>query len=677
MTPTPPNPKYPHLLSPITIRGREYRNRMIAAPTLFAHSVYFLPEIRENVYRMVEYRARGGFAAVSTGELCVNFEEGITSFVDRPIDFTCFAGEDFELAKEYASRIKKHGAIAYLEFCHEGSRAETKPPYKPWGPDPYIREDGVQVQALNREMMEKIYNDFRVIARFARECGFDGVLVHGGHGFNMQQFISPLTNHRTDEFGGSMENRARFPKMLLSAVREGIGEDMILELRFSAEDGIPGGMTIEDTVDFCREIDGMADIIHISNGLKWKGNRTQTFSDFFDIHGVNVEFAAKVKAAVTKSKVAVIGGLNDPGMCEEIIASGQADFVEFGRQGFADPDFPNKVISGREDYIRRCVRCFQCYPGSFEHETDKPLWERGMTKEQVAGIFTPAAMGRCAINPNSGFGHYPDRMPIPSKSRNVLIVGGGAAGLQAAITARERGHQVTLVEQSGRLGGTINFTDLDMDKADLRNFKNLLIREATECGARILMNTTADRALIEQISPDQILIAVGAHPAKPPIAGIEQAMDALSAYYHMEQIGKNVVLVGGGLVGCEVGLHLAGHGHTVTVVEMQPMMAPETYCYYRNALLDEMDKRRIRQVLEAKCLAFTETGIWIVEKGARHFLAADTCVYSMGMTPNQNTVDALLEAAGSIPARLIGDCERAGKLGDAVRAGYMAAMEIL
>lgn len=673
---TPQNNNYPHLLSPLTIRGKKYRNRMIAAPTLFAHSVYFLPEIRENVYRMVEYRARGGFAAVSTGELCVNFEEGITAFVDRPIDFTRFEGEDFALAKEYADRIKKHGAIAYLEFCHEGSRAETKPPYQPWGPDHFIREDGVEVLALNQEMMEKICNDFRTIARFARACGFDGVLVHGGHGFNMQQFVSPLTNHRTDEFGGSVENRARFPKMLLSAVREGIGEDMILELRFSAEDGVPGGMSIEDTVAFCREIDGMADIIHISNGLKWKGNRTQTFSDFFDIHGVNVEFAARVKAAVTRSKVAVIGGLNDPRMCEEIIASGKADFVEFGRQGFADPDFPNKVIAGQEDHIRRCVRCFQCYPGSFEHETDKPLWERGMTREQVAGIFTPAAMGRCAINPNSGFGHDPDRMPLPGESKKVLIIGGGVAGLQAAITARERGNQVLLAEQTGRLGGTINFTDLDGDKEDLRNFKELLIREARESGAEIRMNTRAEKALIEEIDPDQILIAVGAHPAKPPIPGIDLACDALSAYHHLDQIGRHVVLVGGGLVGCEVGLHLAAHGRSVTVVEMQPMMAPETYCYYRNALLDEMDKRGIRQVLGARCLEFTETGVWIEQQGARSFLAADTCVYSMGMAPNRDTVDRLLAAAGRIPARLIGDCEKAGKVGDAVRAGYMAAMEI-
>lgn len=669
--------KYPHLFTPMTIRGKVYKNRLIAAPTLFSHSVYFLPEIAENVYRMVENRAKGGFAAVSTGEISVNAEEGITLFVERPIDFKHYEGPDFEKMKTYADRIKKHGALAYLEFCHEGSQAETKDPYVPWGPDDYVREDGTHVHALTKEMMAKICEDFKTISKFAKACGFDGVLVHGGHGFNMQQFISPWTNHRTDEFGGSIENRARFPKMLLEAVREGIGEDMILELRFSAEDGVPGGMTIDDTVAFCKEIDGMADIIHISNGLKWAGNQTQTFSDFFDIHGVNVSFAEQVKAAVTKSKVAVIGGINDPQMCEDIIASGKADFVELGRQGFADPEFPNKAMTGREDYIRRCVRCFNCYPGFCEHKTDVPLWEKGLSPEEVAKIYSPASMGQCSINPNSGFNHYPDRMPVPEKSKHVLIIGGGVGGLQAAITAVERGHKVTLVEKTNVLGGLINFTDQDEDKVDLRNFKNLLIREARESGAEILMNTEADKSLIEKVQPDEIIIAVGSHPAKPPIPGIHSAMDALSVYHNMDKVGKNVVLVGGGLIGCEVGLHLASHGHTVTVVEMLHMMAFETFGYYRNALLDEMDKRHVNQILQAKCLEFTPNGVKILKDGKEMLVEADTCIYSMGMKANDDVVESLKAAAGSIPVQVVGDCDHVGKVGDAIRAGYMAAMKIV
>ena len=270
------HPKFPHLFDPITIRGKVYKNRLIAAPTMFAHSIFTIPPMKENVYRMVENRAKGGFAAVSTGEHPVNAEEGTALFYEHHMDFTKTEGPDFEAIKEYADRIKKHGAICYFEFCHEGARAEHNPPYSPWGPDSYIRDDGVEVKALDLPMMEKICNDFYNISAYAKACGFDGILVHGGHGFIMQQFISPWTNHRTDEFGGSMENRARFPKMLIDACRRGIGEDGIIELRFSAEDGVEGGMTIDDTVEFCREIDGLVDIIHVSNGLKWAGNQTKT-----------------------------------------------------------------------------------------------------------------------------------------------------------------------------------------------------------------------------------------------------------------------------------------------------------------------------------------------------------------------------------------------------------------
>lgn len=670
------HPKFPHLFDPITIRGKVYKNRLIAAPTMFAHSIFTIPPMKENVYRMVENRAKGGFAAVSTGEHPVNAEEGTALFYEHHMDFTKTEGPDFEAIKEYADRIKKHGALCYFEFCHEGARAEHNPPYSPWGPDAYVRDDGVEVKALDLPMMEKICNDFYNISAYAKACGFDGILVHGGHGFIMQQFISPWTNHRTDEFGGSMENRARFPKMLIDACRRGIGDDGIIELRFSAEDGVEGGMTIDDTVAFCREIDGLVDIIHVSNGLKWAGNQTKTFSSFLEPHGINVEYAARIKAAVKVSKVAVVGGFNSPEHCEEVLAAGKADFIELARQGFADPDFPNKALNGQEDSIRRCVRCFGCYPGFCEHPTDIPLFEK-LGPEEAMKIYTPFAMGKCAINPNSGFGWYPETMPAPEASRKVLIVGGGVGGLQAAITCAQRGHKAVLVEKTDRLGGTMNFTDVDEDKVDIRNFKNLLIREATDCGTDIRLNTELSEALIAEVKPDVIVIAVGGKLVPAPIEGVEHARDVMAAYYDLDSIGKKVVMVGSGLTACEVALHLANNGRDVTVLCRRDMMAYETFGYYRNALLDAMDARGIHQMLKTKTLSIAKNGVTVEKDGEQFVVEADTVIYSTGIRPNTELVESLRAMTGDIPVKVIGDALASGKMGDAVRGGYMAAMEIV
>ena len=670
------HPKFPHVFEPITIRGKTYKNRLVAAPTMFAHSIFTIPPMKENVYRMVEYRARGGFGCVSTGEHPVNAEEGTALFYEHHMDFTKFEGPDFEAMKEYADRIKKHGAICYFEFCHEGARAEHNPPYSPWGPDGYVREDGVEVKELNTEMMEKICNDFYNISRFAKECGFDGILVHGGHGFIMQQFVSPWTNHRTDEFGGSMANRTRFPKMIIDACRRGIGEDGIIELRFSAEDGEPGGMTIDDTVEFCKEIDGLVDIIHVSNGLKWAGSRTHTFSSFLDPHGINVEHAAKIKAAVKVSKVAVVGGFNSPEHCEEVLAAGKVDFVELARQGFADPEFPNKALNGQEDHIRRCVRCFGCYPGFCEHPTDIPLFVK-LGPEEAGKIYSPFAMGQCALNPNSGFGWYADRMPLPEGSRKVLIAGGGPGGLQAAITCAERGHKAVLVEKTGKLGGTMNFTDKDEDKIDLRNFKELLVREACESGADIRLNTVVTKELIDEVKPDAIIVAVGGHLVAPEIEGVENAVDVMAAYYDLDKVGQKVVMVGSGLTACEVALHLASHGRDVTVLCRRDMMAYETFGYYRNTLLEHMDDRGIHQMLSTKTLSIAKDGVTVEKDGETFVVPADTVFYSTGIRPNADAVEAVKALAGEIPVKVIGDANKSGKMGDAVRGGYMAVMEIL
>ena len=677
--------KYPHVFDPIEVRGNVFRNRLIAAPTMFFHAPYFIPEIRENIYRMVEVRAKGGFGCVATGELPLNFEEGRGAFMDRAIDVRHYYGSDFDTAKEYADRIHAGGALAYMEISHEGLEADDAA--QPWGPCDFVREeDGRHVFGMDRQMMEKVCRDFFEVGRFATACGFDGVLLHGGHGFLLQQFVSPLFNHRTDEFGGSIENRSRFPKMILRALRAGMGEDKVLELRMSAEDGEEGGMTLEDSCGFAEQIDGLVDIFHVSNGIKKLGNRGDTFSDIFDVHGVNLERAAAIKAHLKKSLVSVVGGFNSVAQAEEAIAAGKVDFVEYARQCFADPDFINKTLDGREDMVHRCLRCFHCYPGFCEHPTDIPLWYQ-LPPEEFMKVYSPAVMGDCSINPNSGLGYYPDRLPEPEGRRRVLVVGGGVGGMQAAITAARRGHDVTLAEASDRLGGVLLFAEHDHDKREWIDFVEVLKRELAETDATVELNTVVDEAYLERMRPEHVIIAVGAHNRGCSLPGAERAMDASDSYYHMDELGHSIVIAGGGLTACETALNLAAAGHEVTMVVRKPRITPTTFGYYRNALLDEMDRRGVRQMLSTCPLEFTDEGLVcapaVDDQGApgdeRVVVKADTYMYSFGMDPNSELVERLAAAAEKVGAKVanVGNSRAARIVRDAVHEGDQAAMAIL
>lgn len=655
---------YPRLFEKMRVNQMVYRNRIVSAPMTFALSAMD-PAIREKCFRKIEVRAKGGAAAVTLGELDVNFTDA-NRLPFPPIDFTSYEGEHFEVFQEYVKRIHRYGAIALGELCHAGAEKVPFPGQpEPVGPVETVNIGGAHVRAATEEDMERIAHDFAVAARFLQKAGFDGLTVHAGHGFIFTQFLSKRTNTRTDAYGGSLENRAAFPIRILKAIRHAVDSDFIIDVRVSAEEGVPDGITVEETAQFVEMIDDFVDSIHVSDGLYTSPVATKQFSSMFVPHGFNAKAAGIIKKH-THIPVGVIGGINSPELAEQILENGDADFVILGRQMICDPEFPNKAASGKSDEIRRCVRCYHCFPGSPEE---------GYRDIPYTGPELAEHVGVCALNPETD----PDIMfadfPQPKASRKVLIIGGGPAGMEAAIVAHDRGHDVTLVDDHAQLGGTLYFTDIDVDKPDLRYEKNRLVRLVEKRNIRVLLNTTADERLIQSEAPDIVLLAIGAVPSAPPIKGLETATQAMDVFDHPDIQEKRIIMLGGGLVGCEVGVHLAKTGHEVTIVEMLDHIAKDSYGMYREALLREMDKCHIRVLAGTRCLEVQGNKVRVADKeGDEQILEGDRVYHALGL--KAKSTDALKQACGSIPYVEIGNCIHVGQVDVALKEGYMAAMNI-
>ena len=656
------------LLEPLRINDKHtMRNRVVSAPMAFT-LVANIQEVGEKSFRKLEAPARGGDAIVCVGELDVNFRDAVRIPLP-PVDFADPDPYTLERVGEYARRIHRHGAIALQELMHAGAeKIPLSEGEESIGPNDEIHVNGTHVRAMAYEDMDRIAGDFVTAAKFAERCGFDGVLVHGGHGFLFSQYLSSVYNKRTDEYGGPLENRARFLVKVMKAIRDAMGKDFIIELRICGADGFGnGGITPEETGQVLHMLEGIVDLAHITVGHYFEAVKTGQASSMYEPHGLNAGLSEIVKKH-TSIPVGVVGGINSPELAEEILRKGQADYIVLGRQSLADPEFVNKAASGRPDFIRRCVRCYKCFPGSPEEGYD----DLPFVSMELAQI-----VGYCTLNPLANLEFDAWELPPATASRKVLVAGGGIAGLQAAITAAARGHKVVLCEKSGRLGGLLYYADMDIDKKDLLAFKEVMVREAEASGADIRLDTEVTPELIEELAPDHIIFATGSEPVPSPIPGSENAVSALDVYKGACKPGKSVIMVGGGLIGAEEGLFLAKTGHDVTVVEMLPRVANESYGMYREALMLEIEKEGVALLEDTKCL---EIGVGYVvvglPSGDKERLEADTVLYALGMKPVDAGALAKAADGAGIPYTVVGDAIGAAKIDQATKTGYIAAIDI-
>ena len=557
-----------------------------------------------------------------------------------------------------ADAIKRHGAVPSVEFSHSGQYAGTymadknkKQGLTQYGPSDGVRPDGMKVTALTKEQIADIVERYGETAKLAKRAGFEMIMIHGGHTWLLNQFISPYFNHRTDEYGGSFENRMRFTIEVLKSVREAVGPMFPIEFRMSGSELFEGGYDLDEGVRIAQAVEEYVDLIHVSAG-SYQFGFFKTHPSMFSEHGMNVYLAAEIKKHV-KKPVATIGALNDPEQMEEIIASGKADVVYMGRALLADPYLPQKVVTGNDDKIVKCLRCFAC------------MAERPTTQTR-----------RCTVNPLIGREiEGTDIVPAAVK-KNVLIVGGGVAGLKAAVTAALRGHKVVLCEKSDKVGGILKCEQAIDFKHEMYQLGLSLEAQAIEAGVEIRCNTEVTPEYAEAQNADVMILAVGSNPIVPPLKGMDgdNVVIVNNYYLEKEKVGDSVVVLGGGLAGCEAAIHLAQEGKKVHLVEMRPELAPDANIRHRPILM-QMIEKYVEAHTQYQGMEVTADGVICKDADGNEVLVpGKSVVCAVGQRANRDCVNALRDCAPIV--REIGDCVRPGNITNAIYMGYHAALDI-
>ena len=646
--------KYPHLLSPIRLGNVTFRNRMFSAP-MGATDITADCSPGPRTQGFYELRAKGGAGSVTVSEVVVHPETDQSHMMH--INLTTVG--NLAAHTYVADAIRRHGSVPSVELSHSGQYAGTymadkdkKASLNQWGPSDNIRPDGRPVKALSREQIHDIVKAYGENAALCKRAGYEMIMLHAGHGWLLHQFLTPYFNRRTDEYGGPLENRVRIVREALTAIREAVGPQFPIEIRISGAELYEGGYDIQEGIRIAQAVEDLVDLIHVSVG-SYQFGFFDTTLPMFDPHGRNVQYAAEIKKHV-KKPVACIGALSDPQQMEEIIASGKADVVYMARQLLADPLLPNKVAAGEEDLIVRCLRCYTC------------MAERPTT-------FTR----RCAVNPVIGREFEGMEVVPAAKKKKVLVVGGGVAGLEAAVTAAKRGHEVVLCEKTDKVGGILKSEQALPFKYEMYLLGVTLEKQARKEGVDIRVNTTVTPEYVEREAPDALIIAVGSTPILPPLPGIDgDNVVVVNNYYLDKDKVKDgpVVVLGGGLAGCECAVHLGQEGHEVHLVEMRDVLAPDCNIRNRPILMRKVDQYATTHLC---CTGkrITPEGLWCVNAdGREELIRANTVICAVGQRANRTEAESLHTAAPFV--REVGDCVRPANITKAMYEAYHAALDV-
>lgn len=651
------NNRYSHLFSPITINGVTLRNRIIQTASCphFIQGAEKYPG--EGLITYHANNAKGGAAVV----VCKANQPKV---VKNPHDCCLDINDETNLHYfcQMTDAIHYYGAKASLLLQPDIALTE--------GLDAsdgvlseFVEGDGSVAhtgRAATEEELEKIADAYADCAEQGKRAGFDMCFIHMSYRLMFPgRFLSPYTNKRTDRFGGDTHGRAQFPILIAKKIKERCGRDFLIEISCSGQEPeLEGGVTIEDTVQLAKEIDGYIDMLQIRGTFIDASQPTYLNTARIPHRNVTAEITRACREQGIGTKITLMGGCQDPELLDEIIANGEADMIGSARGFISDPDWPLKAQLGKADEIIPCLRCNKC------HQARADDWN-----------------SVCSVNPEFGIQHRLIHMVPPATTpKKVAVIGGGPAGMKVALDSAKRGHFVTLYEKADRLGGLLNDAGVPAIKWTLNEFKERMVHLVEkQPNITVVLNTEATPEMIGQGDYDVVIPAIGAEPVIPRIPGVEgeNVCTAVDALHDHTRLAEDVVVIGGGEIGVETGIHLAQNGHKVHLLEMQDELAPDCVPIHFRILFRELweSVENFKFTLKARCTAISgEEVVFEDENGEKHTVPAGSVVIAAGMKARTEEANAFYNSAAR--CFVIGDCNKVASVQQCMRSGYATARQI-